>query len=408
MRNMNKLAASFSLLTLIYSPSVLRAQSPQFTVDGRTVEIHGFASQGFAYSNENNFLTMKTSQGTPAMTDFGANISTRVTDRFRVGAQIYDRNIGDLGNWHPSLDWAFGDYKFKDWFGVRAGKVKTVLGLYNDTQDVDSLHTFALLPQSVYPLDLRASTIAHVGVDVYGEIGLKKLGSISYTGYVGSRPFDQYGGYVYGLSSLGLNVKSMSARQTGGDLRWNTPFSGLQVGVSYLNQPATLTGTADLHVLAPAMFPSSVLMPYKTDVRADNRTQFYSEYKWRRLTLDGEYARETVAGSDTTGTSFAIDQRSWYIAGAFRVSKRLELGTYHSRYYPDWKQTDFSAPINHIYDQVVTANVSLKSYWSLKLEGHFLDGYGEPYSFQGFYPQNNPQGLKPKTNMFVARTGFTF
>jgi len=37
------------------------------------------------------------------------------------------------------------------WFGVRGGKVKTVIGLSNDTQDYEFLNTFALLPQSVYP-----------------------------------------------------------------------------------------------------------------------------------------------------------------------------------------------------------------------------------------------------------------
>src|SRR5437016_4387644 len=127
-----------------------------FKLAGRDFQVHSFASQGFAYSSDNNYLTMKTSQGSFAFTDFGANISTQITDKFRVGAQLYDRNIGNLGNWHPQLDWAMADYKFKDWFGVRAGKVKTALGLYNDAQDVEALYTWAVLPQSLYPLDLRA------------------------------------------------------------------------------------------------------------------------------------------------------------------------------------------------------------------------------------------------------------
>jgi len=50
--------------------------------------------------------------------------------------------------------------------GFRAGKVKTALGLYNDTQDAESLHTWALLPQALYPTDLRTSLIAHTGGDV--------------------------------------------------------------------------------------------------------------------------------------------------------------------------------------------------------------------------------------------------
>ena len=36
-----------------------------------------------------------------------------LTDRLRIGAQFYDRNLGNLGDWHPSLDWAFADYQIK-------------------------------------------------------------------------------------------------------------------------------------------------------------------------------------------------------------------------------------------------------------------------------------------------------
>src|SRR3984893_10863542 len=103
-------------------PAELHAQ---FLIEGRPVQIHGFASQGFAYSNDNNYLTMNTSDGTFKFTDGGVNISAPITDKLRVGAQIYIRSIGTLGQWHPVLDWAVVDYKFKDWFGIRAGKVKT-------------------------------------------------------------------------------------------------------------------------------------------------------------------------------------------------------------------------------------------------------------------------------------------
>ena len=127
------LAAVFSA-----APCLLRALF-EFTVAGRDVQIHSFASQGFALSTDNNYLTMNTSHGSFAMTDGGINISTAITDKFRVGAQVYDRNLGAMGRGRVTLDWAFGDYKFISWFGVRAGKVKTVFGLYNDTQDMEFL-----------------------------------------------------------------------------------------------------------------------------------------------------------------------------------------------------------------------------------------------------------------------------
>ena len=166
-----------------------------FSLHGREVEVHGFASQGFVYTSTNNWLTMNSNQGSGAFTDFAINVSTNVTDRLRVGAQFYDRNLGQLGQYHPILDWAVADYRFRSWLGIRGGKVKTTLGLYTDSQDLDFLRTFALLPQSVYPTDLRDATIAHLGGDVYGNFSLgKSLGQFNYTAYAGRSTDIKYSG----------------------------------------------------------------------------------------------------------------------------------------------------------------------------------------------------------------------
>ena len=92
-------------------------QAQDFNLFDRKVQIHGFASQGFVYTNTNNWLTMNSSQGSAAFTDFGVNVSTSVTDKLRVGAQLYDRNLGQLGQYHPSLDWAAG-LPFRELVGV--------------------------------------------------------------------------------------------------------------------------------------------------------------------------------------------------------------------------------------------------------------------------------------------------
>jgi hypothetical protein len=88
----------------------LRAQD--FKLFDRDVQIHGFASQGFVYPNTNNWLTMNSTHGSAAFTDFGIGASTNVNNKRRIGAQLYDRNLGQLGQYHPSLDWAIVDYRF--------------------------------------------------------------------------------------------------------------------------------------------------------------------------------------------------------------------------------------------------------------------------------------------------------
>jgi hypothetical protein len=382
----------------------------EFKLFSRTVQVHGFASQAFVYTNDNNWLTMNTSQGSGAFTDFGINLTSRITDKLLVGAQGYDRNLGQLGQYHPSLDWAVADYRFRSWFGVRAGKVKTTLGLYNDTQDQDFLRVFALLPQSVYPTDLRDATIAHVGADIYGSISLKhRLGDVSYTAYGGHRTNSIYSGLAYLASEFGVTDR-IAAIQYGGDLRWQTPLRGLLIGASRLNEDIYSKAT-------PKSAGSSVSIE---ESKADWTNQFYGEYTVGKLRIDSEYRRFFHDGIVDHGAIEAItDVRGWYVSGAYRVMKRLALGSYYSRYsitsvsggplgFEIPEETDTSLPANHIYDKVVSARVDLNKFWNAKVEGHFMNGYGASSFPDGFYPQVNPLGFKPNTIALVLKTSLSF
>jgi hypothetical protein len=390
------------------APGFLYGQT-DFHVAGRDVQVHSFASQGFAYSNENNFLTMPTSNGTFSFTDYGMNMSTQLTDKLRVGAQVYGRNMGRLGNWYPTLDWAVVDYRFKDWFGVRGGKVKTTLGLSNDTQDMTFLHTWALLPQSVYAADFRSDYIAHTGGDIYGNISLKKAGSLAYTAYAGNRPYDQEGGMKYAfqeyaggkidIQKLGKNIIE------GGDLRWTTPVNGLLVGGSF----ARIDYDFDANFL---LKPYNLKTNMHLEVQKSNTHAIYAQYAVGKFRFDAEIRKAwavrtaEVTGPVHLGMVASADSRMGYVTGAYRINKLIEVGAYHSRYYPDWAKT-LSTPSGHIYDTAVTARLDLRRYLDVKLEGHFMDGYGDSLaSPRLFYPSDNPQGLKPKTNLFIVKVEY--
>jgi len=403
------------LLCLCIQAGQITLQAQEFKLLDRTVQVHGFVSQGFIYTNDNNWLTMNSSQGSAAYTDFGLNMSTRVTDKFWIGAQGYDRNLGQLGQYHPSLDWAVADYRFKSWLGVRGGKVKTTLGLYTDTQDEDFLRTFALLPQSVYPTDLRDATIAHAGADIYGDISLRhRLGVLSYTAYAGHRSDSIYSGYPYYLSSFGAQIKSFGGMQYGGDLRWKSPLKGLLMGASRLNEHITGRGL----VINP-FAPGAGLVPYYESSKADWTNQFYGEYAVGRLRIDAEY-RRYWRNQELNGTSESFaDVRGWYVSGAYRIYKRIQIGSYYSHYtitnivagalsafYPP--ATDTNLPADHDYDKVITGRVDLNKFWNVKVEGHFMNGYGSgPYP-NGFYTQVNPSGFAPNTNALVLKTSLNF
>ncbi len=157
--------------------------------------------------------------------------------------------------------------------------------------------------------------------------------------------------------------------------------------------------------------------------KTDWTNQFYGEYIRGKLQIDSEYRRfvndqaEQVAGSVILDTK--SDVRGCYVAGSYRIVKLLVLGSYYSRYsitrmstgplaplFPD--QTDTSLPANHIDDKVITARVGLTKFWNIKVEGHFMDGYGDSTYPDGFYPQQNPQGFRPNTNALVLKSSLNF
>jgi hypothetical protein len=391
-------------------------EAQEFRAWNRTVQVHGFLSQGFVKTDQNNWLTMNTRAGSGAMTDMGLNMSSQLTDKFRVGAQVYDRNLGQLGQWHPSVDWAVADYRFTNWLGVRAGKVKTTLGLYNDSQDLDFAHVFALLPQAVYPTDIRDSTIAHTGADIYGTLALgHHWGDLLYTAYAGHRSDSIYSGYPYMVRQWGSYLTSYGGLQYGADVRWNPAVPGLTVGASRMNQDISAKG-----VYPDFLNPAAGIVPYFESCRQDWTNQFYGRYEIRRFAFNGEYRRSLRDQLILNGSSADVsDARGWYVSGTFRLMKKLRIGSYYTRYtvtdfftgalsavQPDLLDT--GQPSNHMYDKVVTARVDVNRFWDVKIEGHFIDGYATAGYPVGFYAQQNPSGFQPDTNGLVVKTGFHF
>jgi hypothetical protein len=393
------------LLTSCLFPALLHAQGT-LTVGGREIQIHWYVSEGFASSTDNNYLRMDTSGGS-FFTEAGLNVSLKVTNKLRVGAQVYDRYIGELGKGRVYMDWAFADYRLKDWIGFRGGKIKTPIGLYNDTQDQEFLHTWALLPQSVYPADLRSATIAHVGGDVYGNINIARGGSLSYAAFTGSIPHDSRGGYVFGIQAQGGKVTDVGGRMAGADLRWSTPMAGLMVGTSLVYNHRTFNAT---------LGPSPVPFSFATTI--DRVMAFDGEYTMGRFHADAEYRGQTRRGEITAeipGRPVVrkpeSEEPAWFVSGAVRLSKRAEVGSYYSHYRV--KLVNPPVPVtgvgrDHIYDKAVTVRFDLARFWDLKIEGHFMDGVGSPVQAHGFYPQDNPQGLELTTHMLVVRTSWYF
>jgi hypothetical protein len=362
------------------------------------IQVNGTLAQGGMLSSHNDFLTAPTSQGTLQWTDAVLNVGKDLTSNSRAGVQLHSYRLGELGDFKLEIDWAYGEYRFTDWLGLRGGKVKTRLGLFNDTQDIDAVHLWSLLPQGVYPVDNRSWTLAHTGGDVFGNVKLPwTLGRFSYQGYIGRRVVDSDGGYLKLAKDEGFTVNGASGIMYGGDLRWHTPVRGLTAGTSL--------GLAGVKLEA-----QTTLIPFPINIQStsDTNTAFYAEFDRGKFYAAGEFRRRiwNLVLREFQTPLASLDSRAWYVMGAYRVNRLLQVGAYYSSIDYPTMATSF---VPYIFgdggtDWVVSGRIDPNPHVYVKFEGHYMNG--TPMA-QGFYPSinSNPDRL---TRLLVARIGFTF
>src|SRR5262249_38821762 len=156
--------------------------------------------------------------------------------------------------------------------------------------------------------------------------------------------------------------------------------------------PGLLLGTSVLHSEETFESFNPVLNGPLYSSSRTNTVQFSAQYSYKRLRIDYEKMRalswSSVTGAHGFGSGAIVlpyDGRGWYSSIAYRLWPHLEVGTYHSRYYPNADQqplyqAHFPPQARHLYDQAVTAHFEYKTHFDFNVEGHFMDGYGDPGS----------------------------
>jgi hypothetical protein len=261
--------------------------------------------------------------------------------------------------------------------------------LFNDSQDVDAVFLWILLPQGAYPIDNEGFFLSQWGGEVYGGVPVGgRGGKLLYRAYAGRASLDLHGGYIKELADYGLTFTSAPGGTIyGGDLRWEAPLRGLTFGSSGLVE--TLVGTAPgggIHV--PSSFVNAEYAQF-------SRGKFYFAGEYRRQPTNSTVTIETMTFSNP------VDERVWYAMGSYRVSERVQLGSYYSHYVDKAGYT--GQPGDYSKDWVVSGRYDFNAHFYGKIEGHFLHG-----NAIGFYDSTNPNGLKPNSSMLAAKIGFSF
>jgi hypothetical protein len=318
------------------------------------LQVHGFASQGALLTSDNDYLA-HTERGSLEFTEAGINFTKSLDDRLSIGLQLFARDLGSVGDYSAKFDWLYLDYRWKDWLGVRAGRVKLPYGLYNDTSDIDAAQPVILLPQSVYPATNRNFLLAQTGLELYGYYSLGSAGALDYHAYLGTL-------YLSIPDTSAIRVDELDVPYiVGGRVLWEAPIDGLRVGASALNGQVDGTFTLEVESMSTSL---------KLESRSTNWLSSV-EYANRDILLVAEYGRSI--GRSTVGpmTTRRTAEHLYGLAG-YRWRPWLQTTAYYSLLYPDVDQR--SGQANHQHDAAGSVRFDITPHWIFKLEGHFLRG----------------------------------
>ncbi len=421
------------------------------------VGIHGFISQGYIQSNEYDYSGIKTEDGSFEFNEMGINFSTTPADGLRVGAQIFARDFGELGNDEFELDWAYGDYRVNNYFGVRAGKVKIALGLYNETRDVDAVRTSIMLPNAIYVEQNRDVYAGIKGVGAYGELP----GGFSYQLAYGVGGVSEesnllidmttiledrlkktiqtgftalYGQAAGQLAATAVNVEIGTGTDPDtGEPNKTTPFNTQNASLQWAPRFAEglrLSGTwlfteidTIMYISTPSGFTFTdgavsgvTTTTDRTEVPVDNCSSIVGSIEYTRgdTILSAEYnmIRVDVGNVLIMGTPTDIattEVLGWAVSASHRFTYWFELGAY----YGDWVTNDRDRDGSEMEevgrekeerwmrDACLTTRFDLNENWIFKLEGHYMNGLDD-------VDYGNDPDPDPDWFLFASKVSYNF
>jgi len=385
------------------------------------VDIHGYVSQGYLQTSDNNYLYSDTEDGSFQFNEAAINVYTEITPKLSVGIQLFARDLGAVGNNAIQLDYAFGDYRFDDAFGLRAGRIRIPWGLYGDIRDIDMARTNILMPQSVYSETQRDVAYGMNGFGVYGHFPLGS-GGIEYQAQVGSNTIDDnntaIGWISFGNAYTEPDWTSDHGTIITGRLIWDTPLNGFRVGGSYFTlDEVTFTSKTTNDETMVNVFGIPAGSDYSMVLTDVVWWTGFAEYATGDLVLAAEYvAFENTLEDTIWAAAYGIPKLTtpgdgYYLSGRYRFTDLFELGAYYSRYWSNKNDRKgegnaaYGTPDYNAWSNDLALSLRFDVYEGLiwKVEGHYMDGTANLYA-------NVTDTATAEKNwyLFATKLSFTF
>ena len=400
---------------------------PRTATAEEEVAIHGFLSQGYLKTSGNNYLA-RTKSGSWEYAEAAVNFSKSVADDLSMGLQFFTRELGNLGNLEIELDWAFGDYSFRDDLSFRIGRIKMPYGLYGEIQDFDVVRSTVLLPQSVYYLAIRDLLVSFNGISIYGSLDATSLGTFDYQIFGGAVmiPNASESSIAYYFANEGYSAEAdlqvfeltdvKNKYLIGAALKWETSLEGLLLNGTVSHYQAKATGLVN-----PAFTKMLETLNQKPEnwtenLKLDLKDIVFSvasvQYNRENFTGTFEYARYKSLNKSNLAPIIphsSLDQIRWYGQLEYRLSDYVQIATYYSYLYDknDAEKVLTGAIPGHsayMKDFAMSLRFDITDSWLLKLEAHYFDGTAQVYAIEN---KNHPN-LERFWTLLGAKTTVTF
>jgi hypothetical protein len=136
------------------------------------IKIHGFATQGLIFTTDNNFYG-HSDNGSAALTELGVNANAQIFPKVRLAGQLLSRRAGNMDDGSLRVDYALADINLiassQGNLGIYLGRIKSPLGLYNETRDIGHTRASVFTQQAIYFDKVRNLTMSADGVQLYGQ-----------------------------------------------------------------------------------------------------------------------------------------------------------------------------------------------------------------------------------------------
>ncbi|WP_374090203.1 hypothetical protein [Methylomicrobium lacus] len=275
-----------------------------------SMQVHGFLSQGFIHTSDNHFFGHSDDSLSTDFRELGVNGSWSVLPDLQLAMQVVWRDAGQTDEAGLRIDYGLANYNVlsteSSLLAIRAGRVLTPLGFYNETRDVAATRPSILLPQSIYFDRNRDLAISADGGYLYGE-HRTDFGDFSFNfGLVIPR--------TDGPDFMNTVLRGDKG-EVGGDTSWvarlgyESPGSRVRFAVTY----------------------ADVLSDFNSSSHPRNQGSFHfnplilsAQYNAEKWSLTAEYALRRTRLDYLNAHDVAFTGQSYYIQGAYHFTDKLE------------------------------------------------------------------------------------